>query len=357
MEATNESQSSKLLGAQICAWNHSFSFIKSISLKCAVDLGIPDIIHNHDQPMPLSELISSLPIHPSKTTFVPRLMRLLVHYGLFSKQKVSENNTEEAYALTNASKLLLNKKPLSVTPLMLALLNPVLMKAFYSLPCWFQNDDPTPFKTAHGMSLWEYAGQDPEFNQMFNCAMASDSQIVTSVVIDKCMGMFEGLESLVDVGGGTGTLALAISKTFAQLECTVFDLPHVVAGLQGSDNLKYVAGDMFKEIPQANAILLKEILHDWNDEDCVKILKKCKEAITSNGKEGKVIVIDIMIGHDTKDDKTVEAQLFSDMIMMALVPGRERNEKEWANLIFTSGFCDYKVIPVLGIRSIIEVYP
>ena len=87
------------------------------------------------------------------------------------------------------------------------------------------------------------------------------------------------------------------------------------------------------------------------------ILKKCKEAITSNGKKGKVIIIDVVIGHDNKDHKTIEAQLCSDMIMMTLVPGRERNEKEWANLIFTSGFSDYKVIPVLGIRSIIEVYP
>ena len=95
MEATNKSEASKLLEAQICAWNHAFSLIKSMSLKCAVELGIPDIINNHGQPMPLSELISSLPIHPSNTTCVPRLMRLLVHHGLFSQIKVSKNNTQE----------------------------------------------------------------------------------------------------------------------------------------------------------------------------------------------------------------------------------------------------------------------
>ncbi|XP_054811301.1 probable O-methyltransferase 3 [Prosopis cineraria] len=357
METRDRSQASILLGAQICTWNLIFSFINSVSVKCAVDLGIPDIIHNHGRPMPLSELIISLPIHASKATFVPRLMRLFVHNGLFSQQQVPENSSEEAYALTSASKLLLSDNTLSVTPLMHVVLNPVLMKPFFSLSSWFQNDDPTPFNTVHGKDLWEYAGQDPELNQMFNYAMASDAQIVTSVVIERCTGMFAGLESLVDVGGGTGTLAKAIAKTFPLLKCTVFDLPHVVAGLQGSGNLKYVAGDMFKEIPPANAILLKGILHDWNDGDCVKILKKCKEAITSNGNEGKVIVIDIMIEHDKKDDKTIEAQLFSDMIMMALVTGRERNEKEWANLIITSGFSDYKVTPVLGIRSIIEVYP
>ncbi|KAK9192647.1 hypothetical protein WN944_003340 [Citrus x changshan-huyou] len=85
-----------------------------------------------------------------------------------------------------------------------------------------------------------------------------------------------------------GTAAKAIAKAFPKLECTCFDLPHVVNGLE-SDlvNLKYVGGDMFKAISPADAVVLKWILHDWNNEECVKILKKCKEAITSDGKKGK----------------------------------------------------------------------
>ena len=61
-------------------------------------------------------------------------------------------------------------------------------------------------------------------------------------MIDKCKGVFEGVEYLVDVGGGTGTVAKAIAEAFPQMECTVFDLPHVVAGLSGSGNLKFVGG-------------------------------------------------------------------------------------------------------------------
>ena len=94
--------------------------------------------------------------------------------------------------------------------------------------------------------------------------MASDSRLATKMVIDSCKGVFEGLESLVDVGGGTGTLAKAIANAFPGLECTVFDQPHVVGDLQGSKNLKYVAGDMFDTIPSAEAILLKvKILKDF----------------------------------------------------------------------------------------------
>lgn len=101
------------------------------------------------------------------------------------------------------------------------------------------------------------------------------------------------------------------------------------------------------------------ILHDWNDEECVKILKKCKEAITSKGKEGKVIIIDMMMENEKGDidDESVETQLFFDMLMMVLVSGKERNEKEWAKLIFSAGFSDYKFTPVLGLRSLIEAFP
>ncbi|KHG15350.1 Tabersonine 16-O-methyltransferase [Gossypium arboreum] len=103
--------------------------------------------------------------------------------------------------------------------------------------------------------------------------MASDARLVNSILIDKCKKVFERLNSLVDVGGGTGTLTKAIVDAFPHLECIVLDLPHVVANLQDSGNLKYVAGDMFKEVPASDAILLKWILHDWNDDECLKILK------------------------------------------------------------------------------------
>ncbi|CAN0896768.1 Probable O-methyltransferase 3 [Linum grandiflorum] len=218
------------------------------------------------------------------------------------------------------------------------------------------NDDPTPFDTAHGKTFWEFAGNQPQLNGFFNDAMASDARLVTTVLVNECKSAFEGLGSLVDVGGGTGTVAKAIAGAFPELDCTVLDLPHVVDGLENTGNLKFVGGDMFVEIPAADAVLLKWILHDWNDEECVKILKKSKEAI--QGREGgKVIIIDMKVDNQKANDESIETQLFFDMLMMILVTGQERDEKEWAKLFVDAGFRDYKITPILGLRSIIEVYP
>ncbi|KAG8641336.1 trans-resveratrol di-O-methyltransferase [Manihot esculenta] len=345
----------ELLEAQAHVWNHIFNFINSMSLKCAVQLGIPDVIQRHGKPISLSHLISALPVHPAKSRCIPRLMRILVHSGFFARAKISENDEEEGYVLTNASQLLLKDNPLSVTPFLMAMLDPILTGPWHYMSTWFLNDDVTPFNTAHGKTFWEYLGHEPNLNNFFNEAMASDARLVTQVLINEFKGVFEGLKSLVDVGGGTGTLAKAIAKSFPDLDCTVFDLPHVVAGLQGTHNLKYVGGDMFDEIPPTDAILLKWILHDWSDEECVKILKRCKEAIKGRG--GKLIIIDMMIENHKRDDDFPETQLFFDMLMMVLLTGKERNEKEWAKLFSDAGFSYHKISPVLGLRSIIEVYP
>ncbi|XP_027345911.1 probable O-methyltransferase 3 [Abrus precatorius] len=357
MEFQSEENATKLLKAQAHVWNHIFSYINSMSLKCAIDLDIPDIIHKYGQPMPLSQLIASLSIHPSKTDYIYRLMRMLIHSGFFSQQKINENELEMGYVLTDSSALLLKDSPLSMAPFLQAMVDPILTKPWYQLPTWFKNDDPSPFHTAHGMKIWDYCGIEPKLNELFNDAMASDTHLIASVVVEKCKEVFKGLESLVDVGGGTGTMAKAIAKSFPQLECTVFDLPHVVAGLQGKDNLKYVGGDMFEAIPPADAILFKCIFHDWNDEQCMKILKNCKETIKNKGKEQKLIIIDIVMEDGKQNDESIETQLFADGVVMVLYPGKERNEKEWAKLIFSAGFSDYKITPVLGLRSLIEVYP
>ncbi|KAL4289695.1 hypothetical protein GQ457_14G022010 [Hibiscus cannabinus] len=320
----------ELVRAQAHVWNHIFSFINSMSLKCAVDLGIPDIIHNHGNPMTVSELVAALPtLNPTKARNVYRLMRILVHSGFFAQQKLSHGVQEDGYVLTDASRLLLKDNPLSVTPFLKVMLNPIITKPWDILGPWLQNNDSTPFDTAHGKPLWDYACHVPKLGHLFNEGMASDARLVGSVLIDKCKGSFEGLDSLVDVGGGTGTLAKAIADAFPHLECTVFDLPHVVAGLQDSGNLKYVGGDMFEDVPVADAVLLKWILHDWNDDECVKILKRCKEAISEQDKgvvkKKKVMIVDMVVMEKKKvNDESfnlMETQLFFDMLMMVLQTG------------------------------------
>ncbi|MED6154884.1 hypothetical protein PIB30_000386 [Stylosanthes scabra] len=130
--------------------------------------------------------------------------------------------------------------------------------------------------------------------------MINDSGMMNLVIKD-CKSVFDGLNSLVDVGGGKGAMARLLSESLPHLQCVVLDLPHVVENLQDCNNLKFVGGDMFDSIPSADATLLKLVLHAYSDEGCVKVLKKCREAISRKGKEGKVIIIDIVINE--KNDK------------------------------------------------------
>ncbi|XP_071735797.1 trans-resveratrol di-O-methyltransferase-like [Rutidosis leptorrhynchoides] len=361
MTLENIEESRNLLHSQAHIWNHSLSIINPMLLKCAIQLQIPDIINSHGAPMLLSELVQALSIKPEKTHFVYRLMRLLVHLGFFITKSASTNDEEEkeGYLLAPVSRLLLKDEPLSIRPFLLAFIDLMIMDPMQNMSTWFQNDNNiNPFHMTYGATMWDFALKNSNFNDSFNEAMASDARLVTSVFLEHCEGVFEGLHSLVDVGGGNGTLARSIAKVLPNVKCICFDLPNVVKGLKGSDNLSYVCGDMFDFIPKADAVLLKWILHDWNDEECVKILKRCKEAIPSKEDGGKLIIIEMVVKIDEVGTKSLENQLFFDMMMMMIyATGRERSEKDWAKLLIDAGFSNYKITPILGLRSVIEVYP
>ncbi|RLN35655.1 hypothetical protein C2845_PM03G27750 [Panicum miliaceum] len=162
---------------------------------------------------------------------------------------------------------------------------------------------------------------------------------------------------MVHVAGCTGGAAKAVAAAFPRIKCTVLDLPHVIHGVPADGQVEFVAGDMMDFIPQADALLLKSVLHDWSDEDCVHILKRCKEAICRGEYGGKLIIIDVVVGSSSSRATCHETQLLFDLFISTLTQGRERDEKEWCKLFREAGFSDYKVTSVLDIRSVIEVFP
>ncbi|KMT01802.1 hypothetical protein BVRB_9g210840 [Beta vulgaris subsp. vulgaris] len=186
--------------------------------------------------------------------------------------------------------------------------------------------------------------------------MESDSRFVTSFLVtnESFRGLFEGVDSLVDVGGGNGTTAKAIMEAFPRLKCTVLELPHVIEGIQeNGSGVIYVAGDMFEAVPHGDAVLLKWILHDWSDEDCIKILQRSKEAIPWERRRGKVIIIDMVV-EPQYDENLNNTQLLFDMEMMSLTgEGKERTMEEWGELFIKAGFNDYKFLPIMGLRRTI----
>uniref|UniRef100_A0A1D1XDW2 Tabersonine 16-O-methyltransferase n=1 Tax=Anthurium amnicola TaxID=1678845 RepID=A0A1D1XDW2_9ARAE len=182
-------------------------------------------------------------------------MRLLTHSGFFTMQNAG--NGEDTYLLSNHSHYLLRDHPHSISPFLLLELDPLILTPWQSLSAWFRGDSPTAFHHLNGAGLWEFAGQTPKLNDMFNEAMASDSHMTMDAIIKEHRDVFHGLKSLVDVGGGNGAAAMALAEAFPQLKCTVLDLPHVVASAPNRTAIDFMAGNMFEYVPPGRRCFLE----------------------------------------------------------------------------------------------------
>ncbi|KAJ1700872.1 hypothetical protein LUZ63_000651 [Rhynchospora breviuscula] len=339
-------------------WKLIFGFHKSMSLKCALDLGIPNAICNHGQPMTLSQLHSVLSLPLSRKPHLFRLLRILTEFGFILENDAS---SELVYDLTPLSRLVISTKveSLNLLPFTSFHLNDVMLKSSLCMGNWFmQEDKQIPFELAHGVRPWEMTRQNPKLSKLFNDAMVSSGCLFTDFIIKNGGDIFKGTESLVDVGGGTGAISKVIAENFPHVKCTVLDLPHVEADFSndGHSNVKFVPGDMFNHIPPADVVLLKWILHCWSDENCIKILQQCKQAIPSREDGGKVLILEGVVG-STSSMISKEPQLLFDLMMMSATEGVERDEQQWSKLFTESGFSSYNIIRTIGFMSIIEVYP
>nr|BAC99560.1 putative flavonoid 7-O-methyltransferase [Oryza sativa Japonica Group]BAD05699.1 putative flavonoid 7-O-methyltransferase [Oryza sativa Japonica Group] len=353
-----DADDAELLQAQAELCCHAWRHMESMALKCAIDLGIPSAIHRNGGSASLPDLLATLPIAENKRPFLHRLMRFLTVSGIFTSAD------DGVYQLTRVSRLLVDSIPLNLLPFAETVsvqsgnFHTVFTRNFRSFLClgeWFRDGgDTTPFAMAHGIDVWGAMSLDRALAAGFSASMAADSKFLAEIAIRRHVEAFMNVSSLVDVGGGDGSMARAIVKAFPHIKCLVLDLPHVVRGIPADGFVEYVAGDMMDFVPPANVVLLKLVLHDWSDEDCVRILSRCREAI-SNREGGKVIIIDTVIG--SQSQQIYEAQLFLDLCMMTVTTGKEREEKEWHMIFLKAGFTQYKILPILGIKSLIEVYP
>uniref|UniRef100_A0ACD5U1R4 Uncharacterized protein n=1 Tax=Avena sativa TaxID=4498 RepID=A0ACD5U1R4_AVESA len=385
MALNGQSTDQTLLDAEQELWRTSFSYIKSMAVKSALDLRLADAIDHHGGAATLPQIVARVAVQPSKVPCLRRLMRVLTVSGVFSVQQhqivlpvaVANGNgngaaitngngaatangngtaSEPLYALTPVSRLLVGSR--SLASIMSMILDPAFITPFLGIGAWFEHPLPDRciFRQQHGVALWKMADKNPAFDALINDGMVSDSSFIMEIAIRECGEVFQGITSLMDVAGGFGAASQVISKAFPGLECTVMDLGHVVAKAPTGTAVKYVVGDMFESVPPADAVFIKWVLHDWGHEDCIKILKNCKKSIASRENGGKIIIMDIVVGAGPSGEKHKELQVLFDMYM-TIVDGIERDEHEWKKIFLEAGFSGYKIIPVLGFRSIIEVYP
>ncbi|CAH8354853.1 unnamed protein product [Eruca vesicaria subsp. sativa] len=366
MEANKRNLLDEEAKASLEIWRYLFGFADIAAAKCAIDLKVPEALENHpsSKPMTLSELSSATSASPSH---LHRIMRFLVHQGLF-KEVPTKDGLATGYTNTPLSRrmMITKRDGKSMAPMLLLESSPEMLAPWLKLSSAISspvNGLVPPFDAVHGKELWSFAKDNPSHSELINEAMACEARRVVPLVARACHGLFDDVATVVDVGGGTGETMGILVKEFPWVKGINFDLPHVVEVVQVLDNVENVGGDMFDSIPACDAVFIKSVLHDWGDEDCIKILKNCKEALPQ--KSGKVLIVEPVVGEKKKtmkmeerDEKLEYVRLALDMIMMVHTStGKERTLKEWDFVIKEAGFARYEVRDIDDVQWVIIAYP
>ncbi|QDT80961.1 Multifunctional cyclase-dehydratase-3-O-methyl transferase TcmN [Gimesia maris] len=313
---------------------------KSQSIYAAAKLGIADLLITGPQtPEQLAAATNT------DASALYRLLRALASIGIFEENEAGE------FALTPLAEPLRSDDPESKQAL--AIMNGEdqfrpWCEIIYSL----QTGKPA-YDNIWGKSIFEFLSEHPEKARIFDKAMIGIHGRGTDAAIKAYD--FSDINVLADVGGGNGSNLISILQACPNLKGILFDLPHVVenareqfdqAGL--TDRCDLVGGDFFQSVPAgADAYLLRHIIHDWNDEKSLQILKNCHAALPVNG---KLLVMESVIdpGNDPFSGK------FVDLVMLLVTGGKERTAEEFQLLYDQAGFELTRILPTQSELSIIE---
>lgn len=208
------------------------------------------------------------------------------------------------------------------------------------------------FTKTFGESGWSYMARDRETGLCFDHAMSSVSATAHPLIVASYD--FFGVDTLVDIGGGQGELLSGILVRYPTMRGIVFDLPHVVEAARPriaarglGDRLTAVGGDFFAGAPAADAYIMTNVLHDWNDADSIAILKNCRKAMRP---DGRVLIGDFVLRPVNEPDI---GRLFDLEMLVLTEGGRERTEAEFAALLAAADLRLARVLPLGGV-SLIE---
>ncbi len=210
------------------------------------------------------------------------------------------------------------------------------------------------FDNFFGADVWKYFQQNPEDAAVFNNSMSNVTNAVNEAITS--LYDFSKFGTLVDVGGGHGGLITAILNKNPELKGVLFDAAEVIEGARPKikavgDRLDTVAGDFFKSVPAGgDAYIMKWIIHDWDDEKSNTILRNCRSQMKANS---KLILVDCVVPETDEP----HFSKFIDLNMLVMTGGKERTEKEFAELLGAAGFRLLRVIPTDLPTSIVEAEP
>jgi hypothetical protein len=276
-----------------------------------------------------------------------RLLRALAGVGLFAE------GVDRRFKLTRMGQLLRSDHPESVAGYARFTAHDSTWRPWGQLGYSVKTGMPA-FDQVFGTPIFAYLSKNPEAAAVFDDAMTSISTTEARATADAYD--FKGIDTLMDVAGGHGLLLATVLRRHKTMRGVLFDLPHVAAGAAATfartgitGRVRIESGDFFQELPSgADAIMMKHILHDWDDESATRILQACHRAL---GPRGKVLIVDAVVpaGNVPHYGKLI------DLEMLVLTPrGRERTKPEFARLLRGAGFKLSRVIPTDGPLSLVE---
>jgi len=300
---------------------------KAQLLYVAAKLGISDLLVKG--PKSSDEISQCTDTNPNA---LYRVMRALSSFGIYKE------NENKSFELTAKGELLKKNAPGSVR------INAIMRMEEYNWKPWGEllysvKTGKSAFKKIFGINLFEYLRKNFEASQIFSEAMGVYTRSQIKAVLDNYD--FSSFRTIADIGGSSGDLLKLILVKYPHLQGLLFDLSAVIQNLDSGQlnsefkgRLKIESGDFFDFIPQnCDLYIFKKIIHDWDDEHSVKILKNCCDAA---GIGAKVLLIESII--DDKNQNSSDAVINDIHMLVQTVGGRERTKTEYFNLLRSAGF-------------------
>jgi hypothetical protein len=316
----------------------------SQAIHVAVRLGIPDLLA--DGPRRSDDLAVDTGAHAGS---LYRLLRALAAVG------VLREGEERAFALTELGDGLRTDAPEGIGGWAAFVGRSYHWQAWGDLLHSVRTGE-NAFRHVHGTDVWSYRAERPEESAIFDGAMQALTRSSNAALMEAYD--FGRFGTIVDVGGGNGTLLALLLARYPSPAGILFDQSHVVAGADRvlaaagvADRCRVVAGSFFDAVPRGgDAYVLKSIIHDWLDEEALAILRRCREGIPD---AGTLLVIERVLGPPNEDLPTK----LSDLNMLVAAGGRERSLDEFESLFAAAGFRLVGATPTASGLSVIESVP
>jgi hypothetical protein len=323
------------LSHQDTIWKLCFGFANTSVLYSLIKSGVIEELRN--EPKTLEELVYACGLDPD---VLYRTLRFAIIIDVV-------NLVEEKYSLTDVGKFLLKDVQGSVYYGLLLVGSEPWQKAWqnfiYSLTI-----GENSFESAMRTPFFDFLNQHPRYGTPYNQWMTSSTNFASKAITEAYD--FNSFSSVCDIGGGQGILLKHILSENPHLSGILFDQESVVETHLLSDQdskIKIQAGNFFDNVPKADVLILKSILHYWNDEKSLTILKNCQKVMNP---DSRLLIIEMII-----ESTTDIIGAFYDLNMQILLNGKERTEEEFNLLLQRADLKLNRIIPTKSPMKIIEV--